>query len=149
MENIAILSCFLITVTTLYVLYYLSFRQLLNEDQQSQTNLNTQPLTIHDSVPWTQLGEQPAFGDVSDLGAVDIALKIKDLECFKDDAQNADEKAFYRQQIIEQSRLLADVTLVQVAPLDIPEDESFIKAPPENLIPFGKAKAFKKGGLLG
>ena len=89
-----------------------------------------------DALSLEQLGLKAEFGDRSDQGAVDVAIKIRDLQLFQQQAKNTDEFSYYGQQILQQCDLLVDLTLVQVAPLDIPEQEQFIAPDTSNLIYF-------------
>ena len=83
-----------------------------------------------------ELGLKAECGDTSDQGAVDVAIKIRDLQLFQQQAKNSAEFSYYGQQILQQCDLLVDLTLIQVAPLDIPDHEQFITPDTSNLIYF-------------
>lgn len=92
-------------------------------------------------ITWDDFGNAPMFDDQSDQGAVDIALKIQDLEMFEESAQSDSRRLFYRNKILIEARRLAEVTLLQIAPP--PETPKPVWAE-ENIVTFDEFKNRKK-----
>ena len=140
MESLAVFSYLFIVITSLGCLLSPLFAQLFASTEQMA---NSAVVDEHD-LSIEQLGELPMYGDTSDQGAVDVAIKIRDLQLFQQQAKSSSEISYYRQQIQQQCDLLVDLTLIQIAPLDIPEHELFIPPNGANLVYLSSVKQVKE-----
>jgi hypothetical protein len=112
------LIVFLIAVLT-YLIYGYRFAHIINHEKTSSTygcSQSIKPKASHEDITWEQLGEHPMYDDHSDQGAVDIALKLLDLEQREAEELDAIKKSALATKMKVECKQLVELTLLSVAP---------------------------------